>query len=147
MQFEIRQRYSRGFSYQLNWTWAKSIDDLRGAVGNAAEDNQVRSLDRRLNRADSDFTQRHAVRANALWQRPSGKSWTPVLKALAGNWSLGAIWQWNTGLYSTVLVQGTQFNGRPDVVPGASWQLSDADRKALAQKTGDPSYLDRSPLV
>jgi hypothetical protein len=144
LQFEIRQRYARGFSYQLNWTWAKSIDDLGGAVGNAPEDNQVRSLNRRLNRADSDFGQRHVVRANVLWQMPFGASWHRALKAVAAGWSIGGIWQWNTGLYSTVLVQGTQFNGWPDVVPGVSWQLSDADRKALAQKTGDPSYLDRS---
>ena len=64
MQWELRQRYSRGFSYQVNWTWAKSIDDLGGAVGSAPEDAQVRSLSRRLNRADSDFVQRHVVRGN-----------------------------------------------------------------------------------
>src|SRR5207247_10101965 len=91
MQWELRQRYSRGFSYQVNWTWAKSIDDLGGAVGNAPEDNQVRSLNLRLNRADSDFVQRHVVRANALWQMPFGASWRPVMKALLGRWSLGAI--------------------------------------------------------
>ena len=28
MQTELRQRYSNGLSYQVNWTWAKSIDDM-----------------------------------------------------------------------------------------------------------------------
>ena len=150
MQFEVRQRYARGFSYQFNWTWAKSIDDLGGAVGNAAEDASVRALNRRLNRADSDFTQRHVVRANALWQMPfggshgSGASWHPAVKALLGQWSLSGMFQWNTGLFCTPQVQGTTYNGRPDIVPGVSWRLSGADRQAMAQKTGDASWLDPS---
>ncbi|HTM49948.1 MAG TPA: carboxypeptidase regulatory-like domain-containing protein [Bryobacteraceae bacterium] len=144
MQLELRQRYARGFSYQVNWTWAKSIDDLGGAVGNAAEDNQVRSLNLRLNRGNSDFSQRHVARANFLWQMPFGASWRPVTKALLGQWSLGGIAQWSTGVFATVLVQGVNFNGRPDVVPGVSWRLSDEDRESIAQKTGDRSYLDRS---
>ena len=144
MQFELRQRYSRGFSYQFNWTWAKSLDDLGGAVGNAAEDNSIRSLNLRLNRANSDFVQRHVVRGNVLWQTAFGKKWNPAARALLADWSVGAIAQWSTGVFATPLVQGSTFNGRPDVVPGVSWQLSDADRQSLAQKTGDPSYLDRS---
>ena len=147
MQTEIRQRYKSGSSYQVNWTWAKSIDDLGGAVGNAAEDNQVRSLNLRLNRANSDFTQRHVVRANWLWAMPYGgktSQWHPAAKALFGGWSVSGIAQWSTGLFVTPLVQGTTFNGRPDAVPGVSWHLTDDDRNALAQKTGDPSYLDRS---
>ncbi|MCL5744656.1 MAG: carboxypeptidase-like regulatory domain-containing protein, partial [Acidobacteria bacterium] len=150
MQFEVRQRYSNGFSYQFNWTWAKSIDDMGGATGNAAEDTQVRSLNLRLNRANSDFVQRHVLRGNVLWQMPfgtkrgPGAGWNPVLKAVLGDWSLGSIVQWNTGLYCTPLVQGGMYNGRPDVVPGVSWRLSSADRTSLAQSTGDPSYLDPS---
>ena len=74
----------------------------------------------------------------------SGLSWQPALKAVLGRWSLGGIVQWNTGVFATVLVQGVNFAGRPDVVPGVSWRLSDQDRQAVAQKTGDRSYLDRS---
>ncbi len=144
MQFEVRQRYSRGFSYQFNWTWAKSIDDLGGAVGNAAEDNSIRSLNLRLNRANSDFVQRHVVRGNVLWQTKFGKAWHPAMRAMLADWSLGGIAQWSTGVFATPLVQGSTFNGRPDLVPGVSWRLSDSDREAVAQKTGDKSYLDRS---
>jgi len=75
---------------------------------------------------------------------PFGASWRPVTKALLGQWSLGGIAQWSTGVFATVLVQGVNFNGRPDVVPGVSWRLSDEDRESIAQKTGDRSYLDRS---
>jgi hypothetical protein len=147
MQAEVRQRYARGFAWQLNWTWAKSIDNLGNSTGNAPEDAEVRSLNRSLNRANSDFVQRHVVRGNALWDMPfggKGSSWHPVLKAVLGRWSFGANGQWNTGQFATPTVSGVNFNGRPDVVAGASWKLTDSDRQALAQKTGDRSYLDRS---
>jgi hypothetical protein len=150
MQFEVRQRYARGFSYQFNWTWAKSIDDIGGSVGDTTDNAGVRSLNRRLNRAVSEFTQHHVVRGNVLWQMPFGgrqglgASWHPAVKALLGQWSLGDMLQWNTGLYCTPQLQGVIYNGRPDVVPGVSWRLSSADRETLAQKTGDSSWLDPS---
>ena len=113
-------------------------------MGNAAEDAEVRNLDRRQNRADSDFVNRHVWRANFLWEMPFGKGWHPVAKALLTRWSLGGILQGNTGVFATPRVQGGTFNGRPDVVVGVDWRIADGDRAALAQRTGDASYLDRS---
>jgi len=146
MQAEFRRRYSRGFFYQFNWTWAKSIDNVSQGVGDG--DLNVLALDRRLNRADSDFVRRHTVRANALYEFPVGKkhhlgaNWHPVLDALAGGWSLGGIATFNTGQFATPTVQGTTFLSRPDRVLGVPINLSDADRKRLAQETGSSSYLD-----
>jgi hypothetical protein len=119
-------------------------------MGTAAEDAEVRNLNRRLNRANSDFVNRHAARGNFVWEMPVGgrsglgSSWHPVVKTLLGRWSIGGIFQWNTGVFTTPRILTASFNGRPDVVAGVSWRLSDADRQRLAQQTGDSSYLDRS---
>jgi hypothetical protein len=146
MQVEFRRRYSRGLFYQINWTWAKSIDDV--SQGTGGQNLDVIAVDRRLNRADSDFVRRHTVRMNALYELPIGRkhhlgtNWHPVLDALVGGWSLGGIVSLNTGQFTSPTVQGGAYTARPDRVLDVPISLSDADRKRLAQQTGDSSYLD-----
>jgi methylmalonyl-CoA mutase N-terminal domain/subunit len=53
LQTEVRQRYAHGFSYQFNWTWAKSIDDL-GGVLRAIETGYIQ---REIQKAASDYQQ------------------------------------------------------------------------------------------
>lgn len=146
LQMEFRRRYSRGLFYQLNWTWAKALDDVSLATGTTNVD--VVSLNRRLNRADSDFTRRHVIRGNAVYDLPFGRrgkignSWPAAVDALLGGWSLGSIVSFTTGQFATPGVTGGIYEGRPDRVQGVPISLSDADRTRLAAETGDASYLD-----
>ena len=123
LQVELRRRYAKGVFYQVNWTWAKSIDDHM-LTQNAAI--QLYSTNLRLSRADSDFVRRHVVRGNFLYQFPVGRGqrfgshWNTVLDAVMGGWTLGSIGSFTTGGFMTPTVQGAQYTGRPDVVAGVS---------------------------
>ena len=147
LQAEIRRRYGKGFFYQLNWTWAKSLDDHMVGVNT---EMQLYSTSLRLNRGDSPFVRRHTLRGNFLYRLPLGRrqrfggGWNPMLDGILGGWSLGGITSFSTGGFLTPVVQGGLYSSRPDRVLGVPIRLTDADRKRLAAETGDAIWLDRT---
>src|SRR5262249_24114297 len=56
---EARRRAGAGLNFQVNWTWAKGLDDTGQTVNNALLD--VQNLGR--DRANSDYVRRHQVTA------------------------------------------------------------------------------------
>lgn len=100
----LRQRLST-FSWDLNYTYSKSLDDTSGlqnstAFGGAFVLNPLRQQD---SYAPSDFDMRHIVNFNTVWQLPVGKgrsllsaapSW---VDAIVGGWQLSSIFRYNSG--------------------------------------------------
>ncbi len=103
--FSLRQRLGNTLSYDINYTFSKSIDDVSGlqtggSFGTQFLLNPLRPQD---SRALSDFDSRHVINANFLFNFPIGRgrallggisNWAD---ALIGGWSLRGIFRGNTG--------------------------------------------------
>jgi len=113
----IRQRFQNSLSMDLNWTWAKSIDNASGlqtsgAYGSAFILNPLAIDD---NRSLSDFDTQHIINANWLWNLPVGRGQTymsdapAAVNAILGGWSLNGVFRWNTGLPVSSPIEGSRW--------------------------------------
>lgn len=108
LQMSYQRRYSKGFTVQANYTWAKSLDDIsRGR----AELSQPWPMNIRLNYGRSDWDTRHRGAGSFVWDLPGkAKSAHRMVRLLGG-------WQW-TGI---VVLQ----SGRPySILPGTATSYS-----------------------
>ncbi len=100
LQLSVRSRLGRGFTSQLSYTFAKSIDDGSSSLGrNEFGNGQARSEDPfnlKLSRGLSDFDVRHRLSANFSYDLPfgPGRSFLAKVKGV-----------------SRMLVEGWQING------------------------------------
>jgi hypothetical protein len=136
-QFQMNRRYSNGFSMQLAYTYAKSIDtgsDVQ--VGGLAVDARALYLER----GATDFDVAHRFAGNLLWEVPFFKNSTGVTQVLLGGWQTNAIVSLQTGFPFSVNTSraygaGGDFNGdgnnndRPDE-PAFGNSLGSVDRQA-----------------
>ena len=92
-QFRLSRRFSGGYMIDTAYTWS----DFKEKVT-------------RLNETDPDFEERvqethlpHRLVVNGIWELPFGRGrrWAstahPVVDAIIGNWSMSAIWNWQSG--------------------------------------------------
>lgn len=93
MQVRVERRFNRGFTYQLSYTWAKSMEavDFMNA-GDAAPVEVISGGDRP-----------HRLTSSGIWELPFGKgrawgsNWHPVAEFTLGGWQLGGVWQHQSG--------------------------------------------------
>jgi hypothetical protein len=101
LQIQFRQRLSHGLNWTTNYTWSKSLTNL-------SVDNQNQSLDYttlrnpKLDRRVSPFDIRHVFQAAGTYDLPFGRGrWLSIdnriLDAVAGGWTLGSIFVFQTG--------------------------------------------------
>ena len=101
----IRQRL-RGLSWDLNYTFSKSIDDASGlqssgVFGSAFITNALRQRD---NRGVSDFDITHVLNFNSIWDIPLGRGRqflsgaNKFVNGVLGGWTLSTIGRYNSGL-------------------------------------------------
>jgi hypothetical protein len=108
--FTYRQRLN-SLLFDLNYTYAHSLDDASGLQGETGFGNNVGNgafivnpIRQGDNYANSDFDIRHSINADAVWQLPIGKghallsSGGRAVDAILGGWQLSGIFRWNTGL-------------------------------------------------
>jgi hypothetical protein len=75
LQIEIRRRFSQGLSFQVNYTFQKTLGDVFGDA-NADQNRQGILQDNenpRLNYGRPDFDRTHTVNANMVYELPFGK--------------------------------------------------------------------------
>lgn len=104
--FTLRQRFRDTISFDLNYTFSKSMDNASGLQTGASFGSQfiLNPLRPDDNRAVSDFDIRHSVNANFLFNLPIGRGKTffrntgRLGDAFVGGWGLTGIFRWNTGL-------------------------------------------------
>ena len=139
-QANLVQRPVKGLSYQLAYTYSKSIDNGSGVfqAGNESFNTAAASwaFDPRINRGVSDFDIPHNFVANFQYDVPTpGFAKNGVTKTILGGWQLGGIYTRQTGAPFTFRIgadragtgshQITQSNGaqRPALLghlPGCS---------------------------
>ena len=105
LALSLRQRYRDSLTWDLNYTFAHSLDNASGlqtsgTYGDGFVLNPIRPDD---NYGSSDFDIRHLINISAVYQLPFGKNRLlgsdagPWLNALIGGWQLAGIFRWNTG--------------------------------------------------
>lgn len=112
--FSLRQRLGETLSYDVNYTWSKSIDNASGLQTGGSFGTQfvLNALRPQDNRSVSDFDTRHSVNANFIFQVPFGKGkkyfsgMNSVTDVFLGGWQLAGIYRWNTGLPLSVPFDG-----------------------------------------
>lgn len=105
LQTRVQKRLSGGVSFNLAYTFSKSIDDASDVlafrqVGVTGVQNHYNI---QLERSVSTFDRTHVVTSDFQWQLPFGKGRTWMnqggfLNALLGGWNTGAIFSGYTGL-------------------------------------------------
>jgi hypothetical protein len=109
MQLSVEKRFSRGFTFTVNYTWAKTLDNVpvaNGAGGPADGGSYVypwyfQNADL-MDRGPSDFDIRHRLVASYVWQLPALSGANRIVRGFAGAWQLSGIVQAQTGLPMTV---------------------------------------------
>jgi len=123
---ELRQRFAKGFSYKLAYTYSKSLDDA--SAGTALPENMNNFM---LDYGPSDFDIRNVVAGNIVYALPFGKDGSFAKCshgfecAMISGWQVSTIYSFNTGQPFSITSgsdnnQDGDTNDRAFWVPGAS---------------------------
>ena len=93
VQGQLRKRFAGGYMFETSYTWSNFKEQVT-----------------RLNDTDPDYEERfndthlpHRLVVNGIWELPFGKGrrWgsgaNALVNALVGNWSVSAVWNWQSG--------------------------------------------------
>jgi hypothetical protein len=109
-QFMLRHRATHGLTFDLNYTYSKSIDmgsnaeriSLFQGFGYASQ--IINAFNPGQNRGVSDFDMTHQINANWVYELPFGRgqrwgsSSNGFVNAVLGGWSLSGLYRWSSGL-------------------------------------------------
>lgn len=98
MQLSLTRRFARGFSFQGNYTFSKSIDDTSSYVSPANTIGPDPN-NRKLNRGLSDFDTTHRFVASGIYELPKlGQGAAAWAKAIVNGWQANAIVEIESGV-------------------------------------------------
>jgi len=117
LQMQIERRMTNGFTAQLSYTWAKSLDTrsfdpaftvVSGGVNQSGSSTPFDINNRRGNYAPSDFDRRHTVQSYWVYELPFGNGRRfasnagRAMHALIGEWQLAGLMTISSGRPFTV---------------------------------------------
>ncbi|MGA2813951.1 MAG: TonB-dependent receptor [Candidatus Acidiferrum sp.] len=124
LQMQLRQRFTRGFTYLVSYTWSRTFDELSG-IGNVQGNNGFvqNPYDIKADYGPSSFDQPNRLTASGSWDLPvgKGKRWSPGLANwILGDWKISGIYTLTSGRTFSVYgydgpgydEMGSPFNGR-----------------------------------
>jgi hypothetical protein len=148
LQTRLEKRFSRGYTFQLSYTWAKTMEAAEFL--NATDPMPYESI--------SSLDRTHRLVMSGIWELPFGRGrhWggqmAAPLEFLAGGWQLNGVVQRQSGAPLGFGDSWTLFTGNPDLVKLSKdqrnvdrWFNTDAGfNKNTAQQLG--SHIRVSPL-
>jgi hypothetical protein len=154
--FEVRKRFSRGFSFQSSYTFARSIDTTQASTFFSDARNGTTSafpeFGTNYNKGLSDFHAKHNWSLNFIWKVPFLDVDSALVSGLFSGWQLSGIAHIQSGNPLTAFVRTNRSRSRwsPSILPGLGF-----DRPSMASGfthesavTGDPdSYFDPNAFV
>ncbi len=124
LQLELIKRFANGFSFQAEYSWTRSLDDV--PVAGTLNNPYCYMCDY----GNSDYLPRQRLAFNYLYELPFGKGrhWMNhggVVNAALGGWELAGITTYSTGAPFSMAFNVPSnvvgwWGGRPDAVAGAS---------------------------
>jgi Carboxypeptidase regulatory-like domain/TonB dependent receptor len=145
LQASLEKRYSRGFTVQTTYTWAKNLDysSRNGFGGSRGVNNPFNFF---FSRGPSDLTREHRFVNSFVWDLPALKKGSTA-SAVLGNWRLSALTSLQSGRPFSVGASNNPTAGagsaRADLV-GIGYPVLDTGR-SKGQKTA--AYYDTSRFV
>ncbi len=118
LQLTFRRRYSRGYQFDVNYTYSRGKDHASELERGASFSNfgsggysgfLVNSFEPDLNYSYSDFDLRHQLNVNWLAELPFGrdKKWgstsNALVNGLIGDWAFAGIARWSSGFPFNVI--------------------------------------------
>ncbi len=106
----LRRQTSKGWGFDFNYTFSKSLDIASGGTGESAGIQDA--FNPKASRSYSNFDARHAVTANALIELPFGKGKLLLpnapgwMEQIVGGWQLSMLGKFRTGTPQDVTVGG-----------------------------------------
>jgi hypothetical protein len=91
LQLTVERRFSRGLSFEANYTWSKSIDEFSEDTTPGQSASIPIPFDRRAGRAVSDFDNTHRFVSSWVWDLPSWREGPAVARALINGWQTAGI--------------------------------------------------------
>lgn len=88
----LAHNFNHGFQAQVQYTWAKAMDENSGPY---SEDFYPYDIHAAYGR--SDYNVQDAVKIFGLWQPVFFRGEHSWIEKIAGGWSLSGIWNWHTG--------------------------------------------------
>ena len=118
LQANLVQRPIKGLSYQLAYTWSKSIDNGSATLSESGENANTAptawAFDPRINRGVSDYSLPHNFVLNAQYDVPvpAAVKTHALANTLFGGWQVGGIYTRQSGLpFSATLGSDQAFTG------------------------------------
>jgi Carboxypeptidase regulatory-like domain len=116
LQLEAIRRFRNGLTFNVNYTWAHSLDDVSDALGVLINDS-ANLLDAAkplsFNRANSQFDVRQRVVLSYNYEIPFTKGFHGWRKYVLDGWSQSGIFSSSTGLPATVFAAPVVACGAP----------------------------------
>ena len=109
-EFSLRHQVTHGLTWDLNYTFSKSIDTGSAAERISEFENAtfsgsiINAFEPQQQRAVSDFDATHQVNSNFVYELPFGgsqrwgSSWNRAMAAVLGGWSWSGLGRWTSGL-------------------------------------------------
>jgi hypothetical protein len=126
MHVSVSRPLSRGLQVQGSYTWSKSLDNssstssVTAGTGYSSAIGSPAPLIPGINRGLSDFDIRHNGVISLLWDIPSLKVSSGLLRAASSGWEVSSIYRLQTGLPFTVVLNSDQAGQTKSDTTGAS---------------------------
>jgi hypothetical protein len=135
LQFEMKKRYTRGLSYQVSYTYSKSIDEGSSGWFGVEGQSLTDPYNIASSRGPSGFDLTHTLSVNAVYDIPVGKgrqfsTGKPALDYVLGNWQVNSIFSARSGTPFNVYYGASDLAGTGNV----SWAQYER-----ANLVGDPN--------
>ncbi|HEX8140012.1 MAG TPA: TonB-dependent receptor [Pyrinomonadaceae bacterium] len=112
----LSRRFSRGFQFDTNYRWSKSIDVVSSEAIGAAT-NPTYPLDPRQERGPSDYDVRHNFVLSGLWDLPFLRNQKSLAGKILGGWQVNGIVTYHTGFPWTPVIGNCPSGNRPIICP------------------------------
>ena len=135
----LHKKYSRGLQFDLNYTYAHSIDNISAIANNVFGESADFSggvlcdpINLRVCRGNSDFDIKHLISADGLYDLPIGRGKSFVgnpsgwLNQIIGGWQVAGDMNWHSGFAFTTVANAFPFSFNNNVPA-----IFDGDTSAL----------------
>ncbi len=106
MNARLQRRFSKGFQFDLNYRFAKSLDTYSFEAPCACT-NQTFPIDQSTEFGPSDFDVRHFVTLSGLWDVPFFRNRSSWAGKLLGGWQLSGVMTRHTGFPFTPTISSS----------------------------------------
>jgi hypothetical protein len=113
LQTSFQRRFSKGLSFDANYTWAKALSDISGFSEEGQQGwsnaNPYKIPQIEYGTAENNIANRFALSLN--YEIPFGKSFSGMEKAALGGWQVNTITVWQSGKPFSIVNGGTGIDG------------------------------------